>query len=111
MPYGLGQPSNARYDISAGGWKTFGKQGQYVLENQQANPTKDSRLFGMKPVNSEKCEHRYVMILVQHKVTTFTEKSHLVLDIAVMDFADYAKRMIVSFSAAFTIGLVFANVY
>lgn len=25
MPYGLGQPSSARYDISAGGWKTFGK--------------------------------------------------------------------------------------
>lgn len=90
--YGLGQASSGQYEYVFnadpavdGVWKAFGSQGQYTSADIEAGGS-----FGYRPVNSEVCESRYVMITVVHSeggegTYPLTEDSELVLDIQVHD--------------------------
>lgn len=49
-PYGLGQASSGKYDTDAGGWHSFGGQGQSTVYH--SNP------YTWRPWNSENCEDR-----------------------------------------------------
>ena len=83
--YGLGQATTGMYEIvdesdydSEGVWKAFGAQGQYLTSHEGE--------MGYRPVNSEHCESRYIMITVIHHADTYlTDDSEVVLDIFVSD--------------------------
>ena len=85
LPWGLGQPTTGEYDMAAGGWKTFGGQGQY--------PNTETPL-GWTPAMAETCRARYLMVVVVNKegAEWFENSKNLILDIKVVNRGDSAIR-------------------
>merc|ERR1719329_1050821 len=84
LDFGLGKPATGYYDAAAGGWKTFGGQGQLVNDGADVPA-------GWKPMHWEMCGERFLMITVVNKQDSFQDSSSkIVLDIGVSTLNDNA---------------------
>lgn len=107
LDYGLGQASSGMYEIvdqqnytREGVWKAFGAQGQYLSDHEGD--------MGYRPINSERCESRYMMVtIVHHSDDYLTDESEVVLDIFVSDLKLSAIYMKATFGV---MALLVANI-
>lgn len=87
--YGLGLPTTGLYDMSAGGWHSFGGQGQKISTDV---PT------GWKPYHYEKCGERLALVVVVNKGPSYSSSdSKVVLNIGVAALDDMASKLIMGF--------------